>query len=244
MMTAEKDTNQSSELVVDIVINGLDHKQTWSGIGNNEFQGGSGHDFIYGTTGNDRLFGGAGNDRMWGGNGNDLIVGFTAGNDRKQSLNPGESDDDFLYGGAGNDTLVGGPGNDILMGGRGSDTYVFARGDGRDTISDIDSPLTNSDVLRFTDVHQNNLWLTKTGNDLLISVMGGSDRITVKDWYANNGADNQIERIETADGLTLYNTDVEQLVQAMAAFAPPAAAQTYWTRHQDADGRILLAALH
>ncbi|MFZ1180455.1 MAG: calcium-binding protein [Herbaspirillum sp.] len=69
------------------------------------------------------------------------------------------------------------------------------------------------------------------------------DPATVKDWYADS-TDNRIELIETADGLTLYHTDTEQLVQAMAAFAPPAAAQTSWMRPQDAGSRILLATLH
>ncbi|MFZ1180335.1 MAG: calcium-binding protein [Herbaspirillum sp.] len=156
----------------------------------------------------------------------------------------GNALDNVITGNRGDNVLTGGKGNDTLVGGRGNDTYVFARGDGCDTIVDNDATPGHRDVLRFTDVHQDNLWLTRVDNDLRISVMGGSDRITVKDWYAGGGADNQIECIETADGLTLYNTDVEQLVQAMAAFAPPAAAQTRWTRHQDADGRILLAALH
>jgi hypothetical protein len=69
------------------------------------------------------------------------------------------------------------------------------------------------------------------------------DPATVKDWYAD-GTDNRIELIETTDGLTLYHTDAEQLVQAMAAFTPPAAAQTSWMRPQDAGSRILLAALY
>ncbi|WP_456401420.1 calcium-binding protein, partial [Persephonella sp.] len=46
--------------------------------------------------------------------------------------------DDTLKAGEGNDILVGGEGDDYLEGGRGSDTYVFNKGDGKDTILDYD----------------------------------------------------------------------------------------------------------
>jgi hypothetical protein len=84
------------------------------------------------------------------------------------------------------------------------------------------------------------------GNNLEISVMGTTDQVIVKDWYVPgvSGMDNQIERIGTADGLTMYNTDVEKLVQAMAAFAPPSAAQTSWTREQGSNVQVLLAVTH
>jgi hypothetical protein len=77
-------------------------------------------------------------------------------------------------------------------------------------------------------------------------VLGTTDQILVKDWYVagTTGTDNQIERIKTADGLTMYNTDVETFVQAMAAFAPPSAAQTSWTSGQSSNGKVLLAVSH
>lgn len=53
-----------------------------------------------------------------------------------------------------------------------------------------------------------------------------------------------IERIKTADGLTMYDTDVEQFVQAMNAFAPPAATQTRWTNGQASNGQVLLTVSH
>ena len=45
---------------------------------------------------------------------------------------------DKLYGLAGNDQLTGGKGNDYLEGGKGNDTYLYASGDGTDTILDTD----------------------------------------------------------------------------------------------------------
>ena len=53
-----------------------------------------------------------------------------------------------------------------------------------------------------------------------------------------------MERIQTADGLTMYNTDVEKFVQAMAAFAPPGGTQTDWTGGQGRDEPVLIACPH
>ena len=66
---------------------------------------------LYGLDGDDKMVGGKGRDWLEGGNG-----------------------DDTLIGGAGNDTLRGGKGNDTLNGGPGNDIYLYADGDGFDTI--------------------------------------------------------------------------------------------------------------
>ena len=55
---------------------------------------------------------------------------------RVAGLSYGTDLGDTLSGDDGNDTLVGQGGDDILVGGYGSDTYVFAPGDGNDTIKD------------------------------------------------------------------------------------------------------------
>jgi Ca2+-binding RTX toxin-like protein len=93
------------------------------GNGNDTLIGNAGNDYLDAANSNDALYGGAGNDTLLGGNGDDLLVG-DAGND---SLN----------GGLGNDTLRGGLGNDTLTGGSGIDVFVFAPGDGTDTITDL-----------------------------------------------------------------------------------------------------------
>jgi Ca2+-binding RTX toxin-like protein len=59
-----------------------------------------------------------------GGNGQDFLVG-SAG-------------DDLLDGGNGTDTLRGGLGNDTLTGGNRQDIFVFADGEGIDTINDFE----------------------------------------------------------------------------------------------------------
>ncbi|WP_343724436.1 calcium-binding protein [Herbaspirillum huttiense] len=154
--------------------------------------------------------------------------------------------DNILAGNGGDNVLTGGKGNDLLIGGAGNDSYRFAKGDGQDAVYDHDATKGNVDTLSFTDARQDNLWFSKTGQDLRIKVLGTTDQVTVKDWYAGAAGttDNHIERIKTADGKSLLDTDVEKLVQAMASFAPPAATQTTWAQAQGGDGKVLLAVSH
>jgi predicted extracellular nuclease len=95
--------------------------------------GTNGDDIINGGNGNDVLEGGAGNDTLNGGNGNDTLLGGTG--------------NDVLNGGNGEDVLVGGLGNDTLTGGNGTDRFVFAAGDGTDTITDFNR---NDDLIELT----------------------------------------------------------------------------------------------
>lgn len=50
---------------------------------------------------------------------------------------PGTPANDVILGGPANDTLAGGRGDDALSGGAGADTFVYAIGDGNDTITDF-----------------------------------------------------------------------------------------------------------
>jgi hypothetical protein len=93
------------------------------GNGPDTLTGNDGNDILIGGQGQDTLIGNAGDDTLIGGNGTDLLLG-----------NPG---DDLLYGGNGSDTLTGGLGSDTLTGGNGQDIFVFASGEGIDTINDF-----------------------------------------------------------------------------------------------------------
>lgn len=97
--------------------------------------GGTGNDIIDDETGtqysyDDTIHGGAGNDTIWTGGGNDLIYG--------------EADNDVIYGEDGNDTISGGTGNDLLFGQNGIDRFVYAPGDGHDTIADFNNGNTGT----------------------------------------------------------------------------------------------------
>ncbi|WP_199102593.1 calcium-binding protein [Aquitalea sp. ASV11] len=158
----------------------------------------------------------------------------------------GNALDNQIIGNRGDNVLTGGKGNDTLIGQAGNDRYVFNRGDGQDLIIDQDATVGNTDTLQLNGINQTDLWFAKQGMDLQIQVLGSTDRLTIKDWYTpgSSGTDNQIERIQTADGRTLYNSDVAQFVQAMSAFAPPAATQTSWVNGQQSNGQVLLAVSH
>ena len=54
---------------------------------------------------------------------------------------------------------------------------------------------------------------------LLLSVLGGQDSVRVERWYQPAS---QVEEIQVGAGVVLSVSDVQQLVQAMASFAPPA----------------------
>ena len=132
---------------------------------------------------------------------------------------------DTLSGRGGDDTLDGGSGNDALNGEAGNDSYLFARGSGQDTVSDYDTTVGNTDIALFgADIAADQLWFRQAGNHLEVSVIGGTDRFTVSNWYS--GSSYHVEQFKAADGKVLLDTQVQNLVQAMAGFAPPAAGQT------------------
>ena len=134
----------------------------------------------------------------------------------------GNTLNNVLTGNAAANVLNGGAGNDSLNGGLGNDSYVFGLSSGQDVITDTDATVGNSDKLLVSaGVTADQLWFKHVGNDLELSIIGTNDKATVKNWYL--GSQNQIEQFKTADGKSLVNTDVEKLVQAMAAYTPPAA---------------------
>ena len=150
-------------------------------------------------------------ERLLGSSHNDTLTGNASSN--------------MLTGGAGNDTLDGGAGNDTLIGGAGNDTYRMARGQGRDTIIEDDATAGNRDVVQFASgITADQLWFRQVGNNLEVSIIGTEDKLTLNSWYAGSGY--HVEEFRTSDGHVLIDTQVQNLVQAMASFAPPAAGQT------------------
>ena len=151
---------------------------------------------------------------------NNVITGNVAGN----TLH-GLGGNDTLRGGLEADTLEGGVGNDRLEGGAGADTYLFARGEGQDVLVETDATAGVEDVLQFGhDITAEQIWLRQVGNSLEISLIGSSDKVTVANWYL--GSDRHVEALQLSDGRQLLDSQVQSLVQAMAAFTPPPAGQT------------------
>ena len=158
---------------------------------------------------------------------------------KRLSLIGTDADDDTLYGyndmdniikgGDGNDTLTGGDGvenileggrgNDILKGGyrsygeeiRGKNTFVFSKGDGNDTIVN----LNNGDLIKFKDLSKEDVTLEFNVIDktLLISSTVSNDTVLVEaygtnaekyDYINHRGIANDIN-IQFKDGITLNN---------------------------------------
>ena len=224
--------------------------------GNDSLNGNAGNDTLNGGTGNDTLVGGTGNDTYVvnatgdvvtenADEGIDLVqsgITYTLGNNLENltltgsskingtgndldNVLTGNSANNTLTGNAGNDTLDGGAGVDSLVGGTGNDTYILGRGHGADTVTENDSTAGNTDLARFLDgVATDQIWFRHVGSNLEVSIIGTSDKLTVQNWYT--GSAYHVEQFQTADNHTLLDSQVENLVQAMAAFSPPAAGET------------------
>ena len=137
--------------------------------------------------------------------------------------------------------LSGGLGADTLNGGTGNDTYFMDRGDGSDVITDQDSTTGNTDLLQFgKNINANQLWFTKSGNNLVVSVIGTTDKATIQSWYT--GSAYHVEQFKSSDGKTLLDSQVANLVSAMASLTPPAAGQTTLPQNYQDQLSAVLAA--
>ncbi|MEN3109662.1 calcium-binding protein [Uliginosibacterium paludis] len=238
----------------------------------NTLTGAAGNDTLDGGAGADSLIGGAGNDTYVVDNTGDVVTenasegtdlvkagvtytlsnnvenltltGTTAINGTGNALDnllTGNSGVNTLTGAAGNDTLDGAAGNDSLVGGVGNDTYVLGRGYGTDTVTENDTTTGNTDVLKTaTDISSSQLWFVKNGNNLEVSVIGTSDKMVVSNWYL--GSQYHVEQFKSGDGKTLLDSQVANLVSAMAAFAPPAAGQTTLPTNYQSSLNTVIAA--
>ncbi|MCC7007007.1 MAG: hypothetical protein IT497_10260 [Ottowia sp.] len=143
----------------------------------------------------------------------------------------GNNKENILFGHAGADTLEGRQGNDVLNGGLGNDRYIFSRGDGHDTIIDLDETVGNLDSLVLQDIDLENVWLQSHGDHLEISILGTQDKITIRNWYLGNAY--EIEHFELKGSVVLTATQVSNLAAAMAMAIKPNAQQTRWLRTPD-----------
>ena len=129
--------------------------------------------------------------------GNDTLYG-----DELANTMTGGAGNDTLYGRDGNDTLIGGKGNDTLYGNSGGDTYVFNRGDGQDIIDEQDAGSAGDAVLFGEDVRPEDIIVTQGngGRDLILSISGTSDQVTLKNVITSSYAWSRVEFVRFADG--------------------------------------------
>ena len=132
-------------------------------------------DILAGDRRDNVLEGGAGDDTLYGGpGGGDDVMSGNAGNDR-------------LFGGLGNDRLDGGTGDDRLAGGAGADVFVFAPGNGADTITDFANSQDRIDLSAFDLAGYDDLTITD-----------GTDGVTI-DLSAHDGGAILLEGFDAAN---------------------------------------------
>lgn len=224
----------------------------------NVLDGGDGADTLIGGDGNDTLIGGIGVDSLFGGLGDDTFFVDNTGDVIQESAGQGSDSvrssvtytlvanlENLTLTGAGTisgtgnalaNRLRGNSAGNALTGMAGNDTYLFGRGEGADVVLDNDSTAGNQDLLLLdAGIAHDQLWFKHVGTALEVSVIGTSDKVTINNWY--NGSANHVERIQTADGHYLLDTQIELLVQAMAGMTSPAIGQTDLTsaQHQQLD---------
>jgi Ca2+-binding RTX toxin-like protein len=138
---------------------------------------------------------------------------------------------DTLTGDHGNNVINGRGGDDIMSGGDGGiNTFVFHRGDGRDTILDFGP--TSIDIFEIHDgifataadaLHASR----QSGADVIID-LGGGQQITVKNTALSKLSEFNFSIVQDgpasgspASSPPPTDSSVAQLVQAMSSFAPP-----------------------
>ncbi len=175
------------------------------------------------------------------------LVSGTAGVDslnglaNRYNMMSGLAGNDVLTGANYADRLDGGAGNDTLAGQAGNDTYLLGRGDGADTVQEDDATAGNTDVLQFmSGIASDQLWLQQAGNDLKVSIIGTGDSTTLSNWYLSNQY--HVEQFKSGDGKTLLDSQVQNLVDAMAGFSPPTAGETTLSASYQATLQPVLAA--
>ncbi|WP_254361396.1 proprotein convertase P-domain-containing protein [Photorhabdus heterorhabditis] len=177
------------------------------------------------------------------GNGNNVIVGdinkLTVGHGNNSitdtgggaTMKVGEGNNHIVTSGTMSRVEVGNGDNHIVTSGTMSKVKV---GEGnnhivtRGTMSTVEVGYGDND-LEFSgdmgklvfgkDISPERLWFQHEGQDLQISVIGSKQEVTLHNWYASPSE--RPGSIMAGDGHRLTDRNVENLVQAMAAFAPP-----------------------
>ncbi|OEZ97248.1 bifunctional hemolysin/adenylate cyclase precursor [Duganella sp. HH101] len=196
---------------------------------------------IAGTEGNDMIdvpYGASGVDGLGG---DDTITAYTYTWDPVK-LRGGDGNDKITYsyfgqttveGGAGNDVLQasdmnasggakvvlnGGTGDDSIYSGREEDTYLFSRGDGRDTITANRGSADKDKLVFGAGITQDQLSARRVGDDLVLGIADpahqATDQITFKRWFS--GDSSKLDQLEFADGGTMTGAQLTALGNVIA----------------------------
>lgn len=174
----------------DVIYAGSGNDYVWAGMGNDIIFGDEGNDRLSGVEGNDVILGGAGDDKIFGGSGADYL---DAGGDADQ-----------LTGGEGDDILIGGTGDDVANGGSGRDTYIYNKGDGKDSIIDTKS---ETNILRFGANISSSDVILRLGS--LMLDLGNGDEVHIEGFDRDDALNSSVvQSFEFADGTQLNVADL------------------------------------
>ena len=130
-------------------------------------------------------------------------------------IHVGTSAGETLIGTHYNETIDGRGGDDMLIGLSDGDTYLFGLGYGNDIIDERQVTSrwsTPDDTVKFgPDIVLGDVVFSKVGNDLVITINGYTDTLTILGQF-NGGARDGIEQFVFADNTQLSITDVEELL--------------------------------
>ena len=142
---------------------------------------------LIGSSHDDILAGDLSNNTLMGRDGDDTLYGGPDGGDDRMY---GENGNDSIFGGIGNvtavsdDTIYGGAGDDVLSGGADDDTFVFAPGNGDDTITDFTDSDDKIDLSAFADIASvDDLSMEQREGNIVIDLSNqGGGSITLQDF--------------------------------------------------------------
>ncbi|WOF43891.1 cadherin domain-containing protein [Sphingopyxis indica] len=194
----------------DTIRGGAGEDNISAGDGSDQVWGGDDNDIVVGGGGNDQLRGDGGNDQLFGSDGNDTVLDGGVGDDKIY----GEAGNDTLTGGDGNDLLAGGSGADILNGGVGDDVYFVQSNDGADIITDT----SGANIVSFdTGISHDRIWMTQSGSNLKIGVIGEDTVLTIANFFSSTGATRIREVLTSTHAIFLDHPDTLNLIAAMTA---------------------------
>ena len=121
----------------------------------------------------------------------------------------GNASDNLLTGNTASNVLDGAAGNDTLAGGFGGDTYLFGRGNGQDVIQESDDGTLPVDRVMFAaDTLATDVAVSGNGTDLVLSITGTTDRLTVAGYFSSIGS--MVEEFRFADGTVWDDTVIAE----------------------------------
>jgi Ca2+-binding RTX toxin-like protein len=147
-----------------------------------------------------------------------------------------------LFGNDANNVLKGAGGIDYVVGGAGDDVYAFERGDGQDTVQNLDFHHDSAqpalaaaiDTVRFgSGITDTDVVAFRVGDMLSLQLKHNSDQVNVLDYFAADAvsgtvtSDHKIDRVEFSNGVTWDQAMIQAAVDRAANNQAPAATSQY-----------------